>query len=282
MRQRMVTVVCGITVLIVILLLYKTPVFNIGIALVSVIAAHEILYAVGINKKKALSAICYAFAALIPFAGYLNFDGICVLLFFAGLLAAFSIMLKEHEDIRVEKMALCFLITVLVTVSMSGLIYMRDDIKINATKDLSLFYISLAFLCAWITDGGGYIFGRLLGKNKLSPKISPKKTVEGAVGGIISAVVFSVLLLWVYSLYLSKVGIFANFNYISLIILSLLCAVVSIIGDLSASIIKRQNDIKDFGNILPGHGGILDRFDSMLFVVPLIIFWVRVFPVVFK
>jgi phosphatidate cytidylyltransferase len=88
-------------------------------------------------------------------------------------------------------------------------------------------------------------------------------------------------LLWGYSEYLHAFDIHASFNYVSVILLALCCAVVSIIGDLSMSLIKRENGIKDYGKILPGHGGVLDRFDSLIFVTPLILGWVYFFPIVF-
>lgn len=281
MKQRMITVACGVTALIIVLLFYKTMVLNVGVALISILAVHEIFGAAGISKSKALIACCYIYAAVLPFSYYCKFSGTGILLTFALLLALFSVMLKEHETVRVESMALCFMVTVLITASLTGLIFIRDNLVSSRIKDLPVFYIALAFIGSWITDGGGYIFGTLMGKHKLSPKISPKKTIEGAVGGIVSAVVFSVLFLFGYGAYLQFSGITANYNYLSVIILALACAVVSIVGDLSASIIKRQNNIKDYGTILPGHGGILDRFDSILFVVPLIIVWMKLFPIVF-
>lgn len=281
MKQRMITVACGVTALVLVLLFYKTMILNASIAIVAVLAVREIFGAAGISKSKALIACCYVYAAVLPFSYYCKFSGTGILLTFALLFALFSVMLKEHETVRVESMALCFMVTVLITASMTGLIYIRDDLLSSPVKDLPVFYIALAFIGAWITDGGGYIFGTLMGKHKLSPKISPKKTIEGAVGGIVSSIVFSVLFLLAYGAYLRFYGITANYNYLSVIVLSIACAVVSIIGDLSASLIKRQNNIKDFGTLLPGHGGILDRFDSLLFVIPLVIVWMRLFPVVF-
>lgn len=281
MKQRMITVVCGMAVLILILLLYKTPVLNAAIAIVSVIAVREMFNAAAINKSKALIAVSYVYAVALPFSGYLDYTYIGVILSSALLLASFTIMLKEHETVSIEKLALCLVMTVLITASLTGLIFMRDTLKSYNLKDLALFYICLAFIGSWITDGGGYIFGKLFGRHKLSPKISPKKTIEGAVGGVVSTVAFSVLLLTAYRAYLTSLGTAANFNYLSIAGLSLLCAVVSIIGDLSASIIKRQSNIKDYGTILPGHGGIWDRFDSILFVIPIIVIWIKIFPVVY-
>lgn len=280
MKQRMVTVFFGISLLIVILIFYKTIILNIGIAIVSAIAVHEIFSAERLNNNKPLLAVCYVFAAAVPFLTYIHFNDLGVYLIFAAVFALFLIMLGDHESVSVEKISVCFLITVLITFSLTGLIVIRNSSELDSIKDLPLFYMAFAFIGAWITDAGGYIFGRLFGKRKLSPKISPKKTVEGAVGGIVLTLAFSLLLLFVYGKYLEGTGYSPSLNYLSAALLSLLLAAVSIVGDLSASIIKRQNHIKDFGTILPGHGGILDRFDSMIFVVPLVAFWMHLFPIV--
>jgi phosphatidate cytidylyltransferase len=281
MKQRMITVVYGITLLLIVLLFYSTIIFNISIAAVTVLAVYEIFSATKCKGSKGLMAICFAFAACVPFLDYLNFKEAIISAYFAFMLAVFIYMLCRHKTLRLEQLSLCLMMTLLTTFSMSCLIFIRDRFSDGSQlKDVALLYIALVFIGAWITDAGGYIFGRLFGKHKLSPAISPKKTVEGAVGGVILTVLVSAAMLWAYGFYLSVNGVQAKFYYGSLIILSLLCAVISIIGDLSASLIKRENDIKDFGKILPGHGGVLDRFDSILFVAPLILVWVQMFPII--
>lgn len=123
----------------------------------------------------------------------------------------------------------------------------------------------LVFICSWGSDTFAYIFGLLLGKNKLIEKLSPNKTIEGALGGIIG----STLLMFVFS---KLTGIE---NSITWILLAGLLSILSQIGDLCASYIKRITGIKDFGNIILGHGGILDRFDSVLFVLPIAYFFIN-------
>lgn len=281
MRQRMTTVVYVIVLLLITLLLYKTVVFNVAIAAVTVISVYEIFSATKNQRNTELMAVCLIFAAAFPFLNYLRLKDAAVVSYFAFMLAMFSIMLAKHKTLRLEQMSLCFMMTLLTTVSMSCFIFLRDEyLNSGRLKYLALFYIALIFITAWLTDVGGYVFGRLLGRHKMSPSISPKKTVEGAVGGIVLAVAAAVLALWGYSAYLSVNGVQASCNYGMIILLSALCAGISIIGDLSASLIKRENSIKDFGNILPGHGGMLDRFDSIIFVAPLIFAWVRMFPIV--
>lgn len=112
----------------------------------------------------------------------------------------------------------------------------------------------------WATDSGAYFIGRSFGKRKLWPEISPNKTIEGAIGGILSAVLLSIIFQFVYPLFSTHVAI----------VIAIIIAVFGQLGDLVESALKRHYGVKDSGNILPGHGGILDRFDSLLFVLPVL------------
>ncbi|MEK4228766.1 phosphatidate cytidylyltransferase [Solibacillus sp. FSL H8-0538] len=131
------------------------------------------------------------------------------------------------------------------------------------TRGHGLEFIVYCLLVVWTTDSGAYFVGRKFGKKKLWPEISPKKTVEGFVGGIVIAVLFALVMQLIYP--------FAN-GFVSLVFITIIASIVGQMGDLVESAIKRHYGVKDSGNILPGHGGILDRFDSLLFVVPLLHF----------
>ncbi|MBK3494356.1 phosphatidate cytidylyltransferase [Viridibacillus sp. YIM B01967] len=131
------------------------------------------------------------------------------------------------------------------------------------TRIEGLEYIIYALVIVWTTDSGAYFVGRKIGKNKLWPEISPNKTIEGFVGGIITAIFFAII-------YQLVVGI--DTSYVTLIIVTIIASIFGQMGDLVESAIKRHYDVKDSGKILPGHGGILDRFDSLLFVLPLLHF----------
>ncbi|MEG0440001.1 MAG: phosphatidate cytidylyltransferase [Solibacillus sp.] len=128
---------------------------------------------------------------------------------------------------------------------------------------IGLEFIVFALLVVWTTDSGAYFVGRKLGKHKLWPEISPKKTVEGFVGGIVIAVLFAIAMQLFYPI---------TDSYLKLIVVTIIASMVGQMGDLVESAIKRHYGVKDSGTILPGHGGILDRFDSLLFVVPLLHF----------
>ncbi|MDE6594779.1 MAG: phosphatidate cytidylyltransferase, partial [Oscillospiraceae bacterium] len=136
-------------------------------------------------------------------------------------------------------------------------------------------YIVLCLAGAWLGDSGAYFVGtfwKFWEKHKLCPEISPKKTWEGAVGGVLTVGLVFALYAFGYRIVQGYRGYSFEVNYLYLVIMGLVCGVLGIIGDLSASLIKRQYGIKDFGNIMPGHGGLMDRFDSVLFVAPFMMF----------
>lgn len=183
---------------------------------------------------------------------------------FAAVLAAafviFVTWLKKHKDIRYEQVFFVLAVMILVPQSMTTII--RID---RSFDDDGLFFLIMGLCGAWIADTGAYFTGVAFGKHKLCPEISPKKTVEGFIGGIattgiVYAVAFS---LWLDS---DKPIVLSILLYFGI---GALCAVVGTIGDLSASMVKRQIGFKDYGKIMPGHGGLMDRFDSILFVLPL-------------
>lgn len=149
-----------------------------------------------------------------------------------------------------------------IFVGLYVIFFMYHMMLLNETQ-----YVWLVYIVAFGTDTAAYFSGVLFGKQKLCPEISPNKTIEGAVGGIIGCIIFSII-------YFHIIGI--N-TYINIIIFSIFASIVSMLGDLTASKIKREFYIKDFGKILPGHGGILDRFDSVLFVAPIVFYFTKYF-----
>ncbi|MCR4645063.1 MAG: phosphatidate cytidylyltransferase [Oscillospiraceae bacterium] len=189
------------------------------------------------------------------------------------LFALFIEFLWHHGSYKLEQLsfmggAMCF-----VPWSLGKLI----DVNYYGTGEHGLFYLVLALCGAWIADSGAYFSGVFLGKHKLCPNISPKKTVEGFVGGLISN---AVIFLGVFIVYAHIRGV--EFNVILGIktaLLGVICAGVSVLGDLTFSVIKREKGIKDYGKIMPGHGGLTDRFDSVLFVAPVFYLFVHAFTI---
>ena len=263
MKQRIITAAVGLALLLVVLFFFNTWIFNFAVALIAGVAVFELLQSAGIIKNRLLSAAALVFAVLVPFfrtPGFNLLGRASVLLY---ILALFVILLYRHETLKFEQVAITFTSSLLVPFSFSCLIYMRDQFERDG-----LFYVLLVFAGAWFADAGGYFVGRIFGKHKLSPKISPNKTIEGAVGGVLFDVVFYLLMGLCYWLYQKQMGVLVEIHYIQLGILGAVTAVIGMIGDLSASAVKRQYGVKDFGTIFPGHGGVMDRFDSVLFVAP--------------
>lgn len=130
-----------------------------------------------------------------------------------------------------------------------------------------IYLVWMIFISSWISDTCAYLVGVMIGKHKLAPVLSPKKSIEGSVGGILGAAVVGFL----FGMYLDNVLYMENFSII-LAIVGGVGSVISQIGDLAASAIKRNHNIKDYGKLIPGHGGIMDRFDSVIFTAPITYF----------
>ncbi len=267
MITRIITAVVGIAVAIGILFLSATPVYDLAVSLLIVIMLYELLSACDCIKYKFHSIVCMIFAAVMPFL--VEFEGMeakyllatsCIFLIFVGYIAC-------HKNITFEKIFCMLSVTLLTTLSMSCLVSLK-----NLSGVHGVCYVILCLAGAWLGDSGAYFVGTFFGKHKLCPEISPKKTVEGAVGGVITVGIVFAVYAFFYRLVQEYFGQSFEVNYPALVLIGFVCGVLGIIGDLSASLIKRQAGIKDFGNIMPGHGGIMDRFDSVLFVAPFMMF----------
>ena len=182
------------------------------------------------------------------------------------VVALFLLLLRHHQQIHVEQIAMSLMFSLLVPFSFSTIIFIRDQQGIA----LGIFYIAVTLGSAWLSDTGAYFSGRLFGKHKLAPYVSPKKTVEGAVGGVVVSEVLMLGIAWLCATVAEHFGAPIQIHYGRLLLIVPVLSVISILGDLSASVIKRQYGVKDYGSIIPGHGGIMDRFDSALMVAPLV------------
>jgi len=163
-----------------------------------------------------------------------------------------------------------------VMAALFGVIYvaaMLSFIYLVRTSENGLYNVWLIFLCSWGSDTCAYVFGVAFGKHKMSPVLSPKKSVEGAVGGVLGAAVLGFIYASVFRENISG-AIDPRIAYPIIIAVGSLIAMT---GDLAASAIKRNHNIKDYGKLIPGHGGIMDRFDSVIFVAPIIWLLLNVF-----
>lgn len=271
MKQRVLTAVAGLVVLGLVLSCFNTWVLNGAISIIGLLAVYEFCSATKLTHNRWLSGLALLVTAVVPFIPRgREMDMLPVLVLpYAGLL--FCILLATHKDTRVEEMALTFLISLVLPLSLSSTVYFRDSYG----GTIGLFYLLLALGGAWFSDTGAYFVGCAWGKHKMSPVISPKKTWEGAVGGIVTCTVCMLLLGKVYELLLPGFTV----DFLRLGLLAPVASIFGMLGDLSASLVKRQFGIKDFGNIMPGHGGILDRFDSVLFTLPLVWGVVQYWPI---
>ena len=176
--------------------------------------------------------------------------------------------IASHKRISLEKLGGAFFLSMVIPFFLSSFLRIR---QMEHWQSLIL----LPLVAAFLSDAFALFAGMAFGKHKLAPELSPKKTVEGAVGGFAGAVVCTVL----YGVVL-QFGFQVTVNYLVLAVYGALGSVASQLGDLSFSYIKREYGIKDFGNILPGHGGVLDRFDSVIFCAPLMELLLHVLPAV--
>ena len=270
MKQRLVSAAIGILLLIILLFFYNTWIFNLVIGLLAALGIHELMLAAKYTQRKLLTALSLTIGFLVPICIGWNFEFIKMLILFYVMLL-FALYIGQHEHIRFETMCSACFFTMVISFSMSTFIVMRD-----ATVDAPYLYVILGLGSAWIPDAGAYFTGRFFGKHPMAPRISPKKTVEGLIGGLLSGIIFY----FAYSYgYAAVLGWEISFNNGNLLILGIVTSVAGVIGDLVASLIKRQCGIKDFGTIIPGHGGILDRFDSVLFAYPTFVILLHYLPI---
>lgn len=248
-----------IPVLLLLLMAAPTIVTAIVWGLLLAVAAYELLYCTGLVREPRLviHACVMAFAVVIwSHYNAIHAYGQIGLMIFAGVL--FAEMMASHVKITFDKVCMCMVAGFVIPFLLSSLV------RILVMSRIGRYMVLIPFIVAFASDAGAYFAGRFFGQHKLAPVISQHKTIEGAVGGIVSAVVCMVI----YCIVLQFVFGF-EVNYLFAIVYGLLGSLVGIFGDLCFSVIKRQTGIKDYGNLIPGHGGVLDRFDSMMMVGPL-------------
>jgi len=223
------------------------------ISFATAVSVYELLHnAVGIKSKTALIG-AMVYGALAPFLNSFNLKWF-ICLSIAYFLFTVVVTLKEHKDFALaDILSLCAMPIVL------SFAFCCLEVIINA--DSKLYYLVLLFNFASICDMGAYFVGVTLGKHKLCPAISPKKTIEGAIGGIISSIIFTVIFVFLFG---------HSDKLIFTVILTVPLCIVGMLGDLFASAIKRSVNLKDYGKLIPGHGGILDRVDSLLLIAPVL------------
>lgn len=258
---RIISAAVGIVIAVAVFLMHNTIVLPIAVSLIIGLMIYELLKAASCMEfyPASVAAIVYGMSSPLVFGTKAADYSICYQL--ALVFIVFLTYIMKHKTIKFEQITFILAVSLLVPSAMTCTIKTE---AISETHGLALMILGLCG--AWIADSGAYFTGTFLGKHKLCPEISPKKTIEGFVGGILITGLVFVGYNYVYSNYVSKVDV--EVNYIVSFIAGAACAVIGTMGDLSASLIKRQCGIKDYGKIMPGHGGMMDRFDSVLFVMP--------------
>ena len=282
MKTRVITAVVGLAVLAAVLAFFDTIVFDFVLSAICLLAIHEVFSAMGFGKKQ-----WYLYAAAVPFT--------------------LLVMLTSSQSVRALILPFCFLLVLFLNVcqiahvqtldfgKLSGYVYFSGVIVfcfyslIHLKRCLpfaqyrydAIYFILLILCFAWGGDTAAYFAGRAFGKHKLAPIVSPHKTVAGAIGGIFGSVLAGVVLTLVYSFLSASHNVITiqvqPRHYAILVVMGAIASVLGILGDLFASSVKRQVGIKDYGTIFPGHGGILDRFDSVMFIAPFVSIAVRYF-----
>ena len=270
MKTRILSGICIFAFLILTILTSGIPfVLNIIMAVVAAAAIYEVLKVGGLSGRKTLTSGAMVFVAAFVFCSdpaLLWHRKILILATFLLILLTFTYYLKEYKNTTLPDLAFGLIMTLLVA-------YFFSAVVLTRRTEEGFWNLILIFLLAWIPDTGAYFSGALFGKHKLAPVISPKKTVEGAIGGLVVCVGISYLYAWLVSL----TG--ASVNYGIVLIYALIGTLISILGDLTASLIKRFYNVKDYGNLIPGHGGIMDRFDSIWFVAPFVYLMIQICPI---
>lgn len=267
MKTRIISAAVLLPVLLVIVLLLPAWGTAVLFGLAGALAAYELLFQTRLltHPRVVIYAMVMAFLVSIwSLRQDANVARIGILLYCTVL---FGELLYSHQKLGFDKICIALVGGLLVPYLLTSLVRIRAMYAGPDPSDTELgkYYILIAFIVAFSADTGAYFAGRAFGKHKLAPVISPKKTMEGAVGGILS----TIILVELYGVLLHFAFSFDVVWWYG-IVYGLLGAVISILGDLTFSVVKRQVGIKDYSNLIPGHGGILDRFDSMLLVAPVV------------
>ena len=279
MKTRIITAVVGLIVLAGVLFTFDTLVFNLVIAAITLIALHEIYSALGFEKRDwPLLAVLVSYTLLIMLSSYSVCRAMVMPASFLVVLFYAIYLVVRNGVISYQKASGLAMFSGIVIFCFYSFIRLKEMLPVEEYGYDAIFFILLILCFAWGGDTCAYFAGRAFGKHKLCPVVSPKKTVEGAVGGVIGALLLLLGVAYLLSHGFAMLGSPIEVDYLRLALISPLLSLTSMVGDLSASVIKRQCGIKDFGSIMPGHGGVLDRFDSVLFVMPLVYIIARHLP----
>ena len=267
MKSRVITAAVLVPLLLLIVLVAPKALAGVIFGLLLAIGAYEMIYRTRLVKHPRM--IIYSALMAFSMSMWSCFSGQrahLMLAVLAFLTLLFSEMMMDHVKVRFESLAVCITGGFVVPYLLSAVI------RILALS-LGRYLVLIPFTVAFLSDAGAYFVGKRYGKHKLSPVVSPNKTLEGSLGGIAAAVIGMVV--YAVILHILKFRV----NYFIAVLYGVLGSVTGSFGDLCFSVIKRQTGLKDYGTLIPGHGGVLDRFDSMVFAAPLVEALLVILPV---
>ena len=259
MKTRVAFGVTGAVVVILALFVFPPIVAQLLMMALSVCAAQEFTAAIAGKNNKELQIAAMLLALGMSFASARDSYPVYWMraMLYIGVVVLFVLLLRHHTKFGFQELAGAYFGGILIPYLLMSLI------RMFTMSENGAFHLVIPLLAAWGSDTCALFAGMAFGKHKLAPVISPKKTIEGSVGGVAGAVVLMVL----YGLAVNALAD-AGMSIALCVAIGLFGAVLGQVGDLSFSIVKRKVGIKDYGKIFPGHGGVLDRFDSVIFVAP--------------
>ena len=277
-RTASTIVICTCLVGFLLLVIFDVvPAITAVLAALAATATFEVTRAVGTKNKlvyilactvSAFTVLAEGFAVALPPAGVL----ICIY-----ALVLMCLMVARNKEIQFIHCSSAFFAS--LALPFAFLCFLRlnnvSDWFAGYTHHEGVYFVGLGFACSWFTDTFAYLVGRKFGKHKMAPVISPKKSIEGAIGGVVFTAVMNVIIFYLFTIGCRNLYDYSfmgdnAMNYLYIIPISMVGSFISMMGDLAASVIKRNFGIKDYSQLLPGHGGIMDRFDSCIFVLPTI------------
>lgn len=275
MKNRLLVAGVGVPLILLVLFVFPEPLTPTFVALLSAIGTYEAMHAIGMNHPR-IALYTAIVAMIVPFwvyGGESRTVALAVLLVY--LILVFVEAFLSRFRVKIDRVGSALFFALVISYCLSSIVRI-------GMMDLRTSYILLPIALPFVVDAAAMLTGMFMkkrkgeeGVRKLAPVLSPKKTVEGSIGGLVGGVVIALLYGLVFH-FITDVTV----NYYFLAVYGILGAVISEFGDLSFSYIKRTRKIKDFGTLLPGHGGVLDRFDSVIFCAPLVeilIDWIPVF-----
>ena len=239
------------------------------VAAISALSVYEIIHALGLSQKLVLLFPSLLFAVVFPFLPVGVSQQIA---YYAYTFLIFTSLIRYHDTVTFREAGVIYSMALLIPTALASLIQVR---ALGGRH--GMFYVIVAICSAWAADVGAFSAGSLWGKHKLCPNISPKKTVEGLIGGFVLDILAMLLFGLLFQAFYKYT---VTVDYVVLALIGFMGAGLSVIGDLSFSLIKRSCHIKDFSELIPGHGGILDRFDSVIFVAPFVMLLTAFLPIV--